>query len=150
MLKAYRIADIRYPLFDGGGAQIYGGRWNSPGRRIIYAARNFAGALLEILVHTGTGRIPKNYHYIEISIPDTVGIENLDTAAIPDWQSPGSSTSRSYSDDWYDTNRTLILTVPSIVSQLEQNILINQNHPDFGLLEASNPQPVRWDKRLFQ
>jgi RES domain-containing protein len=35
-LKAYRLADERYLIFDGGGAMLMGGRWNSPGRRVIY------------------------------------------------------------------------------------------------------------------
>ena len=30
-LIGYRIGDARHPLFDGRGAMLEGGRWNSPG-----------------------------------------------------------------------------------------------------------------------
>ena len=52
---AYRIADARHPIFDGTGAMLRGGRWNSIGQRVIYAAESYAGAMLEILVHANLG-----------------------------------------------------------------------------------------------
>lgn len=57
-LRIYRIADGRKPIFDGRGAALYGGRWNFPGRYVIYAAETYAGALIEKLVHTNIGRVP--------------------------------------------------------------------------------------------
>jgi RES domain-containing protein len=51
MIVAYRVCKTRYPVFDGTGAEIAGGRWNSRGRPLIYCADSFAGALLEILIH---------------------------------------------------------------------------------------------------
>jgi len=149
-LKAYRIADLRFPLFDGGGAMLWGGRWNSPGRRIIYAALTFAGAMLEILVHANTGRVPKNHHYIEIDTPKGVSIEWLDTTQVPGWDQEDCFVSRAFGNEWYDSCRTTVLVVPSVISQLEQNILINQDHPDFLAIRASQPMPVRWDRRLFE
>jgi RES domain-containing protein len=35
---------------DGEGARLYGGRWNSPGVRVAYAADSPALAVLEVLV----------------------------------------------------------------------------------------------------
>ena len=57
-MRAFRIADRRHPIFDGTGAKLNGGRWNSPGRPVIYAAETFAGGLLEALVHANLGRVP--------------------------------------------------------------------------------------------
>jgi len=54
-LRVFRIADARHLIFDGTGAMIHGSRWNSPGRRIIYAAETYSGALLEIVVHASGG-----------------------------------------------------------------------------------------------
>src|ERR1039458_10207855 len=34
-LRAFRIADMRHPIFDGSGAMLYGARWNSPGRATL-------------------------------------------------------------------------------------------------------------------
>lgn len=51
-------------------------RWNSPGRRVIYAAETYAGALLEVLVHA-SGSIPKNQACIRIDIPAGISIERV-------------------------------------------------------------------------
>jgi len=32
---------------------------------------------------------------------------------------------------------------------VERNVLINQDHPDFHRIRASQPVPVRWDRRLW-
>ena len=45
--------------------------------------------------------------------------------------------------------RTPILRVPSVASQGEFNVLINQSHPDFHRLSASAPRGLAWDRRLF-
>ena len=58
-LTAYRIADRRHPIFDGAGATQQGGRWNSPGRPLIYASETFAGALLEQLARANIGTLPR-------------------------------------------------------------------------------------------
>lgn len=76
-LRAFRVADRRHPLFDGSGAALHGGRWNSPGRRVIYAAQTYAGALLETLVHANIGRIPKHQAWIEILVPADIAIEEM-------------------------------------------------------------------------
>ena len=67
--RAIRIADGRYPLVDGTGAFLQGARWNSPGRRVIYASESYAGALLETLVHSRIGKLPRHHMWIEIEIP---------------------------------------------------------------------------------
>lgn len=149
-LKAYRIADQRYPIFDGGGTMLLGGRWNAPGRRVIYAALTFAGAMLEVLVHTNTGRVPTHHAYVEISIPASVRVERLDITEVPGWNAPGYTVSRAFGDRWYDSRRSAVLVVPSVVSQVESNVLIHQDHPDFLAIQASEPLPVRWDRRLFR
>lgn len=149
-LKAYRLADERCPIFDGAGAMQLGGRWNSPGRRVIYAALTFAGAMLEVLVHTNTGRVPLHYVYIEMSIPATVRIERLDVSTIQGWDAPGYAVSRALGDEWYDSGRSAVLIVPSVVSPVESNVLIHQDHSDFREIQTGEPQPVRWDWRLFR
>ena len=149
-LKVYRLADGRYPIFDGGGAMLMGGRWNSPGRRVIYAGLTFAGAMLEVLVHTNTGRVPHHHAYIEISIPVTVRVERLDVSTITGWDTLDYAVSRVIGDDWYDSRRSAVLIVPSVVSQVDSNVLIHQEHPDFLEIRASEPRPVRWERRLFR
>jgi RES domain-containing protein len=147
-IRAFRIADIRHTIFDGTGAMLYGARWNSPGRRVIYASETYAGALLEILVHA-SGSVPKMQAYIEVDIPAGLYAEVVTADDVPYWDAPTSQTARMYGDRWYDERRTPVLIVPSVVTYVEGNILINQQHPDFAKIHATPPEPVRWDARLW-
>ena len=147
-LRAFRIADMRHPIFDGRGAMLHGARWNSPGRLVIYASETYAGALLEILVH-GSGSVPRSQGYVEIEIPAGLSIETISPDDLPHWDSASFETARAFGDRWVDQRRTPVLIVPSVVTRVERNILINQEHPDFARIRASRPLPVRWDKRLW-
>ena len=149
-LRAYRIADGRHPIFDGSGAALMGGRWNSPGQRVIYGSSSFACAMLEKLAQTGTGSIPKHQLWIEIHSLDDIEIEEVSAAELPRWASPDLLASRAYGDAWLVEKRTAVLAVPSVVAPQERNILINQSHADFKTIMASEPKPVRLDRRLFQ
>jgi RES domain-containing protein len=71
-LQAFRIARAKFSLFDGTGAAIGGARWNTKGQRVIYAAESYATALLEILVHSNLGRVPRGFGFIEIHVPAEV------------------------------------------------------------------------------
>jgi len=128
---------------------LYGARWNSPGRRVIYAAETYAGALLEILVHA-SGSVPRNQGYIEIEIPDGLGVEEITPEDLPGWDGSSCEAARKFGNRWYDERRTPVLMAPSVVTMVERNVLINQEHPDFARIRASQPQPVQWDARLWK
>ena len=144
-MLAYRVADRRHPIFDGTGARLHGGRWNSPGRSVIYAAQTYAGALMEVLVHTVLGTLPKTHAVVTISIPDEISVERMDAATMLDWEA-----SRRFGDRWLEEMRIAVLLVPSVVLQgREHNVLINPLHPGFTGITAGSPEPVVWDQRLF-
>ena len=127
---------------------LHGARWNSPGRRVIYATETYAGALLEILVHA-SGSVPQSQGYVEIQIPAGLSLEEITLDDVPQWDSPSLETARAFGDRWYDERRTPVLMVPSLVTRVERNVLINQEHPDFARIRASRALPVRWDLRLW-
>ena len=144
-MRAWRIADQRHPIFDGRGAAITGGRWNSHGRGPIYAAESYAGALLERLIHANTGSIPIMHQYVEIFIPDAVEREEL---TCTEAELTGDRFSRRLGDLWFDERRSAVLLVPSVAARAERTVLL---HPgQFALIRVSEPQPVRWDPRLFR
>lgn len=149
-MQAFRIADRRFPIFDGTGARLVGGRWNSPGRPLIYAAETFAGALLEVLVHANLGRVPKTHVVVEITIPDSISLELSRAEDFRSWDAEDQIASRAFGDQWLAEQRSAVLLVPSMVTHgRERNVLINPDHPDFVHIIASKPQSVGWDKRLF-
>ena len=150
-MRAFRVADRRFPLFDGTGARIVGGRWNSPGRPLIYAAESFAGAVLEVLVHANLGRVPRTHAGITITIPETIRIERVRGEDLAGWDAEGQRVSRDFGNRWLEEERSCVLLVPSLVTRgREHNVLINPDHGDFGQIIASEPEGLQWDGRLFQ
>lgn len=149
-LSAYRIADARHPIFDGTGAALIGGRWNSPGHAVIYGALSYAGAMLERLVHAGTGSIPRHQQAIVIAVPGRVARETRRPEDLPGgWDDEDVSASRQFGDEWLAQRRTAVLIVPTVIAKYELNVVINPAHPHFRWIRASPPEPVIWDVRLF-
>ena len=150
VLTCYRIGDPdgAYPIFDATGSRLHPGRWNTSACPVIYTSEHYSTAMLEKLVH-GSGRVPPNQHYIEITIPNGLSYEVLNTAALADWASASSTASKAYGDAWQSSRRSLLLIVPSVVARVDRNFLINPEHPEFARLSTSLHQPIWWDGRLF-
>jgi RES domain-containing protein len=149
-VQIFRIADGRHPIWDGTGAALIGGRWNSPGKPVIYGSLSYSCAMLEVLAHANIGRIPATHLFVVVDVPAEVSVEICPANKLPSgWDSLGSSSSKRFGDQWLKDTRSAILLVPSVVARLDQNALVNPMHPEFNLLVASKPAPVIWDKRLF-
>jgi RES domain-containing protein len=144
----YRIADSRFQPESGEGARLYGGRWNSPGRAVIYACTTYAGAMLEKLVHTGR-TIPKHQVCVTFDCPDDIEITELDPKAITGWEDADCIVSRRAGDVWLQAGKTAILKVPSVVFDVERNALINPAHTSSARIRLVSIEAIRWDDRLF-
>ena len=151
-MRIYRIADRRHPPWDGFGAALVGGRWNSPGQPAIYGSLSFACALLEVLAHAGMGRIPTTHQFVFAEVDEGAGlVERHDERTIPGgWDREDSQVARRFGDEWLSSCRSLVLVVPSVVSRLDFNAVVNPAHPAFPDLVVSPPAPVVWDARLFR
>lgn len=69
---------------------------------------------------------------------------------LPAWDAEDLSVARAFGDRWLEEARTSVLRVPSVVTEgWEYNILINPLHPQAPLIQPSDPEPMRWDMRLF-
>jgi RES domain-containing protein len=148
------MADRRHPVWSGTGAMLVGGRFNSPGRPVIYGALNFAGAMLEVLVHARIGKVPRNHVWVQAQVPDDMVIEHVDAENLPaGWDAPDAQIARRFGDRWIEEARSAVLVMPSVVARAEWHAVVNPAHPDAPRLVVSAPQPVRWnelgDERLF-
>lgn len=147
---AFRVCKARYAPEDGSGAALVGGRWNSPGRAVIYCGTSQAGAMLEILAHANRIKLPGAHHVARFEIPDEVPVRVVDSFALPAWDAPGMLASRAFGDAWLASRETAVLIVPSAIAQpYERNVVIDPTHPDFGRIVRRAPEPVRWDARLL-
>lgn len=150
-MQIYRIADGRHPIWDGSGAGLIGGRWNSPGKPVIYGSLSYSCAMLEILAHANTGRVPETHQYVIAEVPKDVSVEILLEDTLPQgWDSENTASARAFGDQWLNEARSAILIVPSVIARLDRNALVNPLHPDAKKLIVSEPKKVVWDKRLFQ
>jgi RES domain-containing protein len=148
---AYRIADGRHPIFDGTGAMLHGGRWNSIGRPVIYASETYAAALLEVLVHANLLQPPKNHRVIQINIPEEVKTETVTTNQIDGWDAADMIAARAFGDEWIESKRTAVLKVPSVITRgRDSNLVINPAHPQFPSITCGPSELVYWDARLFR
>lgn len=131
---------------DGEGAARAGGRWNSPGRRVVYSSATLSLALLEILVHMDPLFLDEVYAAVRVEIPDDAirTVEEL----LPGWESAEPAFLSRLGDGWISRQDSLAISVPSAIVGRERNILINPAHPRFDDLVASPPEPFAIDARL--
>ncbi len=113
---------------------------------MAYASVTYAGAMLEKLVHTGTGRMPRYQVVVTISVPASTRVEEVNPALRPGWRR--YAVSQRIGRQWFEGGQTAILLVPSIVYE-GQNAIINPAHADAARFTVSRARQVRWDKRLF-
>ena len=149
-MEVWRIGKGRHPLFDGSGALQHGARWNSPGAPAIYAASTFSLAVLEVLVHAQIGRLPPNLRSVRIEIPEGVERETLLPEDLPGWDRADLSVSRGYGDRWLAEARSAVLLVPSVLSPVEPNAVLNPRHPDFARIVAGPEEDLLLDERLHR
>jgi RES domain-containing protein len=149
-LTAYRIGDpeSNYPIFNSTESQLCPGRWDDTDSPVIYASEHYSTAMLEKLAH-GSGLMPPNQHYIEITLPSGVTFEVISKDTLPGWDDEEPVLAREFGARWVNERRSLILLVPSYVARVERNVVINPLHDEFSGIEISLPTPVWWDEQLF-
>lgn len=149
----WRIVKSRFArgAFSGEGARLYGGRWNSPGRRLVYTSQSAALAVLEILVHLDDSSLLTAYSLIEAQIPAEC-IQTLVREDLPaNWQeNPAPPVVRQIGDKWIEEQNFAVLAVPSVIIPQESNYLINPAHADFARIVIGNVQPFDFDVRLMR
>ena len=153
MTRAWRIVKAKYSAaaFDGEGARLYGGRWNSPGTAMIYAADSPSLAALELLVGLEDAAFLSSFVLLSVDFPDPA-IVDLKTDQLPaDWRSyPAPPALARYGDAWIRAATSLALRVPSVVVPQQSNLLIHPKHPDFRSLVFGPPEPFHLDPRLLR
>ena len=137
---------------DGEGARLFGGRWNSHGRRALYTSSHLSLSVLEAY-----GHIPPELRdvlpilqAVRISIPDdasTAHISQEQLVTLLESEDPMAAC-RAMGDSWLDRNTELVLQVPSILVPEEMNLILNPAHPRMREVEINSSRAFRFDPRL--
>lgn len=150
-LRAWRIMKEKHAAtaFSGEGAYLFGGRWNSPGVRIVYTSGTKALAALETLVHLNP---PVMFRYVIVRVEfDEALVEKFDLAALPvDWSDePPPPSAQAVGDLWVKQVRSAVLDLPSVIIRGEANYLLNPSHANFKQVIIGTPEPFAFDSRLL-
>jgi len=151
MITSWRVIrqDLAVLAFDGEGARVWGGRWNSAGCAVVYTSATTSLGLLEKLVHTDAGLLP---FYVTIPVTfDTDLVETVEPGKLPaNWRFlPAPFELQRIGDEWLASMRSCILEVPSVIVPHEPNYILNPNHPDFTSIKIGDPIGLDIDQRLM-
>jgi len=137
--------------FSGEGAQRYGGRWNSPGVRVVYTSPSLALAAMETFVHLEPNLRPDDLVSVAAEIPDDAAMERLELKTLPrKWHELRDESLRAFGNRWIRAGKTLALHVPSAAIRGEWNVLVNPEHPDFRKIRVERAQRFEFDLRMFR
>ncbi len=143
--RVYRVCRASHARLDGEGAKRVGGRWNSPGKAVVYMAETVSLAVLENLVHMAKEDFPTGYVVVAAVIPDEVSmIEEEDLTR----RFPGFGPAE-LGDRWIESGASAVLQVRSAVISVEHNYLLNPAHPEFRQILVAETAPFFFDERLF-
>ncbi len=150
MGQAWRIVKEKYAAtaFDGEGARLNGGRWNSAGVRTVYVSITKSLAALEALVHLNP---PVTFKYVAVLLEfDNALVETFPVRNLPiDWRTePPPPTTKAIGDDWVREARSAVLAVPSVITG-ETNYILNPIHSDFRKINIGKSEPLVFDPRLL-
>lgn len=151
-IKLYRLVHSKWAAqaFDGEGARLFGGRWNSKGQLCIYSAGSEALAILEILVHLNNRSVLSQYRLFQLTI-ERSELMQIGSSTLPaSWrEQPATSETARIGDSWLKQNASLALAVPSVLAPRENNILLNPKHANFaGCLPRITELDFMPDSRL--
>lgn len=151
MLKAWRIVKEKHAstAFSGAGARLFGGRWNSPGTSMVYAAESQSLAVLEMLVHLDWPELLKQYVLFDVAFDERL-VSSLERSALPeDWRDdPVPSGIQLIGDSWARKMDSAVLKVPSVLVPDESNYLFNPQHLEFKHIRIGSPVSFQFDARL--
>ncbi|RJG42455.1 RES family NAD+ phosphorylase [Motilimonas pumila] len=140
-LALYRIVKRKFSssAFDGEGARLFGGRWNSKGKACVYLAGSESLAILEVLVHIQAPDILSQYDLFKLHVPRK---QALFLSDLPDnWRDdPAPYETAEMGDDWLASKASLALAVPSVIVPREWNFILNPKHAGFEAAISSAEQ----------
>jgi RES domain-containing protein len=134
---------------SGTGAKLYGGRWNAPGFNALYTTENISLAVLEILVHIKKYKRPIDYHLVTIDIPQTFSPAIINKEKLKrNWKDDVSYT-QFMGDEFLKSSNELLLKVPSVIVDQENNYIINPKHLGISKVKITSTKLFEFDERLY-
>lgn len=103
-----------------------------------------------MLVHCDIDLVPKDLVAIEVHVPASVAVDELDARDLPrSWRRyPAPAALQRLGNAWLDRGAACVLRVPSAIVPSEKNFLLNPAHPDIRKLRVVRKERFVLDPRL--
>jgi RES domain-containing protein len=155
-MRVWRICRERHAsnAFSGEGSRLTSGRWNSEGVPVAYASEHLSLAAIELFVHVPKRDEPLDLMAVEGEFPIAAEMvlkqqRDITKRLGGGWRFDMDAT-RSLGDKWFRVGTSAVMMVPSVVVDVEWNILLNPEHRDFAKLKILQVRPFRFDERMFK
>jgi RES domain-containing protein len=151
-LVAWRLDHARHAAnWDSGeGAFLFGGRWNSPGTRIVYCSIDPATAILEVAAHAGLAALdvtPRTLTSLVVDTPAAIHVVQPEDVPNSRWLLPADvSVEQQEFGDALLAEHKLVL-MPSVVSSNSWNLLVSLPGA-VGSYHQRQQEPFAFDPRL--
>lgn len=149
---AWRLVNAQFAeTWDSGeGSFIYGGRWSSRERRVLYCSLDPSTTILEMAVHFGLdllATIPHVLISLRVRQPADVLVIGPDDIPDPDWMTPEKPkhAQQAFGDALLAEHP--LVAIPSVVSRNSWNLLISIP-PGPEAYELRSLEPFVLDSRL--
>jgi RES domain-containing protein len=146
-MNIYRITSPKYTKLTASGSAA---RWNKNGEFVIYTASNIALACLENIVHRSKKGLLGEFRLLTIEIPKKVSVRKLTIENLPvGWAGIDNlEICQEIATNWLENSESCVLCVPSAIIPLENNYLINPQHPDFKFIKLLSVQEFTFDNHI--
>lgn len=152
MASAWRIvrASRAKTAFTGEGPWRYGGRWNSPGVRMVYVSEHQSTAAFEVFTNRAPFILEEKYKAFHLEWPNSLTEFFPIKKLPPSWRVyPPPAETREIGDQWIREGRSAVLALPSVISPADTNLLLNPEHADFKRIRIHPPIDFDFDLRLL-
>ncbi len=145
----YRITKCKYSAdVSGYGSRLHAGRWHSEGTSILYTSTSVSLAMLEVLAHFPPHIPAINMCLVIVEIPDKL-VVGLQQKLPTNWQQyPAPVELQQIGNQFVTQAKNLALVVPSAIVTMENNVLLNPNHPSFSQIKIVKNSPFLFDGRI--
>jgi len=149
-MEVFKICREKYShSLNASGAS---NRWNKKDEFVIYTGSSRSLSTLEMVAHRSYINISSQYKLLIISITDESLIKEMNINDLPEnWKSIEAYVElQEIGSQWYHSNESLVLKVPSSIIQQEYNYIINTKHPMFAThIILQDVDDFAWDARLL-
>ncbi len=152
-MTVYRLVRKDRATLDGKGAALFSGRWNTENIPCLYTSTSPSLAQLEVMVNMDDWKVFLTVPHVllHITLPKK-RIKEIPQAVLPaDWGAAvPSHTVQKFGTSLLNDLKVLAFSVPSSVSKLERNVIINPRSVDFKLVEIVKKSLFKFDERLLR